>query len=36
MQTAIKDIKTLIVISSLRKTYPKMVPKIGIKYETCD
>ena len=30
-QTAIKDIKTLIVINSLRKTYPKIVPKIGIK-----
>ena len=34
--TAIKETKTLIVIISSRKIYPRITPKIGIKYETCD
>ena len=36
IQTAVKEIKTLIVINSFKKMYPKTVPKIGIKYETWD
>ena len=34
MTTAIKEIKTLIVISSFKKIKLNIVPKIGIKYET--